>query len=68
MAEGGGERLDVHNASVNERIARAGRCAMTNLRTGQVCILPFRHREPCQFVSPREPAVEHLLRDPRPER
>jgi hypothetical protein len=53
---GAGERLDLHNASIDQSGAGAGRCAMTDLRTGRVCQEPQRHSGGCAFVTPA-PAV-----------
>ncbi|MDQ3764213.1 MAG: hypothetical protein M3460_22320 [Actinomycetota bacterium] len=44
-------RLDVHNRSVDESVAQAHLCGMTDLRTGRTCILPARHPGSCDFVS-----------------
>jgi hypothetical protein len=47
-----GQRLDLHNATVEESAAAAGRCAMTHLRTGRVCGEPQHHTGGCSFVTP----------------
>lgn len=48
-------RLDLHNFAVDQGAASAHLCAMTDLRTGRVCVLPPRHRGCCQFL-PKEVA------------
>lgn len=45
------DRLDAHNRSVDESVARAHLCGMTDLRTGRTCIQPARHLASCTFVS-----------------
>ncbi|MCU1613168.1 MAG: hypothetical protein JWO98_708 [Frankiales bacterium] len=47
-----GERLDLHNASVEESAAAAGHCGMTDLRTGRVCQEPHHHAGGCASVAP----------------
>jgi hypothetical protein len=47
-----GERLDLHNASIEESAAAAGHCAMTDLHTGRVCQEPHHHSGGCAFVTP----------------
>lgn len=44
-----GERLDVHNASIDEPTAAAGNCGMTHLATGRVCHAPAGHAYSCTF-------------------
>lgn len=44
-------RLDIHNRSVDESVAQAHLCGMTDLRTGRTCIRPARHPASCDFVS-----------------
>ena len=44
------DRREVHNASVNELIAREGGCAQVHLATGRTCQLEYGHRGSCQFV------------------
>jgi hypothetical protein len=45
------DRLDVHNRSIDESVAQAHLCGMTDLRTGRTCIRPARHPASCAFVS-----------------
>lgn len=45
------DRLDVHNRSVDESVAQAHLCGMTDLRTGRTCVGPARHSASCDFVS-----------------
>ena len=54
-----GERLDLHNVSVEESAAAAGKCGMTDLHTGRVCQQPQAHRGGCAFVAAQatEPAL-----------
>jgi hypothetical protein len=54
-----GNRLDVHNTSVNEAAARAGRCGTVHLPTGRMCRLPSLHEGACQlaFTDPAIPAL-----------
>jgi hypothetical protein len=44
-----GERLDLHNASIDEPAAAAGRCGMVHLPTGRICRAPARHDGGCEF-------------------
>jgi hypothetical protein len=52
-------RLDLHNISIDFAAARAGRCGFTHLDTGRICLLPHRHRGPCQLQVQRQ-NVERL--------
>lgn len=52
-------RLDFHNVSIDFAAASAGRCGFTHLDTGRVCLLPHRHRDPCQLQDQRQ-NVERL--------
>jgi hypothetical protein len=45
----GGSRPDLSNATVREDLARTGRCALVHLPTGRTCLLPLRHKGPCEF-------------------
>jgi hypothetical protein len=47
-----GERLDLHNSSIDESAAAAGHCGMTDLHTGRVCQDPHHHSGGCAFVAP----------------
>jgi hypothetical protein len=47
-----GERLDLHNASIDVSAAAAGDCAMTDMQTGRVCHEPHHHSGGCSFVLP----------------
>ena len=46
------ERLDLHNASIDESAAALGHCGMTDLHTGRVCQEPQSHAGSCAFVAP----------------
>lgn len=46
------ERLDLHNASIDESAAAAGHCGMTDLHTGRVCQERQDHVGSCAFVAP----------------
>ena len=54
------DRLDLHNASVDERVADTHRCGFVDLRIGQVCLLAVGHPGSCQFVGRNE--VDAVLR------
>ena len=43
------ERLDVHNASIDEPTAAAGCCGTTDLSTGRICGSPAGHTGGCDF-------------------
>jgi hypothetical protein len=45
----GGERIDLHNASIDELAAAAGRCGLVHLPTGRICQAPARHDGSCEF-------------------
>lgn len=53
-AGGPRERLDFHNASVDQTAAAGQLCGQLHLRSGRVCILAVHHRGSCQFVSREE--------------
>ena len=42
---------EMHNASVDEDLARAGECAQVHLPTGKMCTLPHGHKGSCEFIS-----------------
>lgn len=48
------ERLDIHNTSVDQVTAEAGRCGRVDLRTGSMCRLPALHEGGCDFSSPTQ--------------
>ena len=50
MSEDPDERLDLHNASVDTRMAESHLCGTFHLQTGRTCIKPVRHHGSCQFV------------------
>jgi hypothetical protein len=52
LPAGTGERLDLHNASVDVSAAAAGQCAMTDLHTGRICHEPHHHSGGCSFIAP----------------
>ena len=56
------DRLDVHNRSIDERMAQAHLCGMTDLRTGRTCIQPARHPASCAFV-PKDAALKIVSDD-----
>ncbi len=56
-------RLDLHNASVDNDAANAHLCGTIDLRTGRTCVEPFHHRSPCRFVSKDE--AQRMLRGVR---
>ena len=43
--------LDIHNATVDERLAGDGYCAIIHLPTGRICTLAARHPGGCEFTS-----------------
>jgi hypothetical protein len=49
LTDTGGERLDLHNASIDEPAAAAGHCGMIHLPTGRICRAPARHDGGCEF-------------------
>lgn len=46
------DRSELHNASVDEDVARAGGCGQVHLPTGRTCTLKHGHEGSCQFVQP----------------
>lgn len=44
------QRLDLHNADVDETVASMNLCGRKDLKTGRVCSLPARHRGCCQLI------------------
>lgn len=56
------ERLDLHNASVDQTAASAQMCGQLHLRSGRVCILAVHHTGSCHFVS-REEMVRKTVPD-----
>jgi len=46
------DRLEAHNASVNEDAAGEGACAQVHLPTGRMCTLRYGHERSCDFVPP----------------
>jgi hypothetical protein len=44
------ERLDVHNASIDEGAAAAGGGGMIHLPTGRICRAEAGHADGCDFV------------------
>lgn len=51
------DRLDLHNAAVDTRMAGSHLCGTFDLRTGRTCIKPVRHHGSCRFV-PADSALE----------
>ena len=45
----GGERKDLHNASIDEPAAAAGRCGTIHLPTGRTCRAQAHHADSCDF-------------------
>lgn len=43
------ERLDLHNAAVDDALARRGGCGALHLASGRRCVLPNRHSGSCHF-------------------
>lgn len=50
-------RLDLHNASVDTRMANAHLCATFEFHTGSSCIKPVHHHGSCRF-APGDAALE----------
>jgi hypothetical protein len=48
----GVERLDLHNASIDEPNADAGNCGTIHLPTGRVCRAQAHHVGGCDFGPP----------------
>jgi hypothetical protein len=48
------DRQELHNASVDEQVARAGGCAQVHLATGRTCTLKQGHEGSCDFVPPAQ--------------
>jgi hypothetical protein len=46
------ERLDLHNASIDEPTAAAGSCGTIHLPTGRVCRAQAHHGGGCDFGPP----------------
>jgi hypothetical protein len=46
------QRLDLHNTSIDEPSAAAGRCGMIHLPTGRICRERARHSTGCSFAAP----------------
>jgi hypothetical protein len=46
------QRIDLHNAEIDDDAARAGLCGMTHLPTGRCCVLEARHIGSCRFLDP----------------
>jgi hypothetical protein len=57
------DRLDLHNTSVDERVADTHRCGFVDLRKGRVCLLAVGHSGSCDFVGREE--VDAMLRTGR---
>jgi hypothetical protein len=53
------DRQDLHNASVSEEAAAAGRCGQVHLPSGRTCTLEVGHPGSCGFVPPDQ--VEESL-------
>ena len=47
-------RLDLHNTSVDERVADTHRCGFVDLRIGRVCLLVVGHIGSCDLVGREE--------------
>ncbi|GAA1319384.1 hypothetical protein [Pseudonocardia xinjiangensis] len=43
------ERLEIHNCSVDEQLAKAHLCGRVHLPTGRTCALPEAHSGGCAF-------------------
>ena len=46
------DRQELHNASVDEEVAKRGGCGQVQLATGRTCTLAQGHGGSCHFVSP----------------
>lgn len=46
------ERLEIHNISVDEQVAKARMCGHVHLPTGRTCILAAGHSGSCGFEHP----------------
>ena len=57
LSEDPDDRLDLHNSSVDARLANAHLCGTFDLRTGRTCIRPVRHHDSCEFV-PADSALQ----------
>ena len=57
MAADPDDRLDLHNSSVDKRMAEAHLCGTFDLRTGRTCIKPVHHHGSCEFI-PVDSALE----------
>jgi hypothetical protein len=58
-----GERLEIHNVSVDELVAEAHLCGQVHLPTGRTCVAYEGHTGSCQFENP-----EHAHEMARQER
>jgi hypothetical protein len=58
------DRQELHNASVDEQVAKAGHCAQVHLATGRTCTLRHGHKGSCQFV-PHDRVKESPQHRPR---
>jgi hypothetical protein len=45
------DRPDLHNASVDERVATSGGCGQVHLPSGRTCTLDQDHAGSCHFVA-----------------
>ena len=43
------ERLDLHNACIDQPTAAAGNCGTTDLAKGRICQSPAGHADGCDF-------------------
>jgi hypothetical protein len=60
IGSSGGERLEIHNCSVDEQMAEAHLCGRVHLPTGRTCALPEAHTGGCVFeLSKREDRAGH---------
>ena len=46
------DRPELHNASVDAEVAKAGGCGNVHLATGRTCTLEQGHEGSCYFVEP----------------
>jgi hypothetical protein len=56
------DRLELHNASVDEDLAQVGACGQIHLPTGLTCTQPHHHRGSCVFAAPERASKPDLLR------
>jgi hypothetical protein len=60
-----GERLEIHNVSVDEQVAQADLCGQVHLPTGRICVEHAGHSCSCRFEAPQraQEAAQRELRN-----